>query len=115
MAFTNNQVRAKLMQINMLNPLNELEISFSKFKNRATVHKYGEGSELRKIVYCGTPKEVLFAFYVETDSDPNVLREAYNWYRRLVKGDTGPIDEGDVKIGNCSFPLQYTAIRWKDK
>lgn len=115
MAFTNTQVREKLKQINMLNPLNELEISFSQFKNRATVHKYGEGSELLKIVFCGKPNEVLFGFYVETDSDSNALREAYYWYKRLTKGDTGPIDEGNVKIGNGGFPLQYKAIRWKDK
>lgn len=115
MSFTNNQVRAKLKQINMLNPLNELELSFSKFKNRATVLKYGSGTEQRKIVFCGQPRVVLFAFYVENDIDPNTLREAYNWYKQLVRGDTGPIDNGDVKIGNCGFPLQYTAIRWKDK
>lgn len=113
MEFTNNQIRAKLKQINMLNPINQLELSFSKFKNRATVHKYGSGTEQRKIVYCGQPKEILFAFYVENDIDLNTLREAYNWYKRLVKGDTTPIDEGNVRIGNCGFPQQYTAIRWR--
>lgn len=114
MAFTNTQVRAKLKQIHMLNPLNEMEISFSQFKNRATVHPYGKGRNQLKIVYCGQPREVLFAFYVMSDTDPNVLREAYEWYKRLVKGDTGPIDEGNVKIGNCGFPLQYGPIRWKE-
>lgn len=114
MEFTNTQVRAKLKKINMLNPLNELEISFSQFKNRTTVHKYGKGRAQLKIVYCGQPKEVLFAFYVNCDTDTNVLREAYDWYKRLAKGDTGPIDEGDVKIGNSGFPLQYGPIRWKE-
>lgn len=113
MEFTNTQVREKLKQINMLNPLNELEISFSQFKNRATVHKFGEGNTLRKIVFCGQPKEVLFGFYVEIDSDINSLGQAYYWYKRLAKGDTGPIDEGNVKIGNGNFPLTYTAIRWR--
>jgi hypothetical protein len=115
MEFTNKLVREKLKQINMLNPLNELEISFSQFKNRATVHKFGEGNTLRKIVFCGQPKDVLFGFYVETNTDINVLTEAYYLYKRLAKGDTGPIDEGYVKIGNGNFPLTYTAIRWKDR
>lgn len=114
MKFTIAQVRAKLEKINLLKPDTGLELSYAHFKNMSSIHKYGRGRLQKKIVFCGKPKETLFAFYVMNDTDPIVQREAYDMYKRLVKGDMGPIEDGDVMIGNCGFPMTYGDIRWRE-
>jgi hypothetical protein len=81
-------------------------ISYNFFKNRASVHKYS-GSRTRKIVYVGVPKRNLFAFYTSNGSDAECLKEAYEYYTQLVKGDVSPFLEKDVQWTSGGILMIY--------
>lgn len=86
-------------------------VSYSVFKNKATIMKYGKQNKHQlKVVFVGFPKENLFGFYVECDTDPNCMKQAYDWYCKLVK-NTVDFDDVDIHFGNCGFPMQYGYIR----
>lgn len=83
-------------------------ISYSGFKNRASIHRYGN---TYKIVFVGHPKQNLFGFYVMYDNDTQVMKEAYGMFVRLVKGDMEEYNDGDVQWGNAGIPLGYGNLR----
>ena len=102
-----------LDKLNALNLLNEdkTHVSYGRFKSVATIMKYGKQNKHQlKVVYVGFPKENLFGFYVECDTDPNCMKQAYDWYCKLVK-DNVDSDNIDIHFGNCGFPIQYGYIR----
>lgn len=83
-------------------------ISYSGFKNRASIHRYGNKL---KVVFIGHPKLNLFGFYVMYDTDSNVMKEAYNMFIRLIKGDMTEYNNGDIQWGNAGIPLVYGDLR----
>ena len=87
---------------------NNKPLSYSGFKNRASVHKYGKNY---KVVFVGHPRQNLFGFYVMWGADSNVMKEAYDLYVSLVKGDMTGYNEGDIQWGNCGIPISYSELR----
>lgn len=109
MAFNERQIFARLNKANLME--DGKPVSFSKFKGYATIYRYSANKH--KIVFVGQPKENLFGFYVKNDSDMKVLREAYDWFVRMAKGDLAPLNEKDVQIGNCGLPKGYVSLKYK--
>jgi hypothetical protein len=85
-------------------------VSYSAFKNRASIHRYGKSSKY-KIVFIGQPKQNLFGFYVSYDVDSQAMKEAYEMFVNLVKGNMADYLRDDVQWGNCGIPLVYQNIR----
>lgn len=88
--------------------MNNQPLSYTGFKNRASVHKYGSKY---KIVFVGVPKRNLFGFYTMYGNDSIVLKEAYEMYCRLVKGDLTDYDNNDIQWGNNGIPLGFGMLR----
>lgn len=87
---------------------NNKPLSYSGFKNRASVHKYGKNY---KVVFVGHPRQNLFGFYTMYGPDSDVMKEAYDMYVSLVKGDMTGYNEGDIQWGNCGIPISYSELR----
>jgi len=109
MNMTPKAVKGKLKKINLLTETGQ-PLPYSQFKNLATIKEYGKKN---RIVFSGLPKEALFGFYVNFGTYPDMLREAYDWYRRIAHGDMGPIHEKSVLIGNTGIPEEYVEIEWE--
>jgi hypothetical protein len=106
-----NLILANLKKLGLLTELNT-PVLYSVFKNRASIMKFGKrGSRQLKIVFIGIPKEALFGFYVECDADPVCMKQAYDWYLKLVTCKID-FDDVDIHFGNCGFPIQYDYIRY---
>lgn len=88
------EVHAKMVTLGIISVEGE-PIPYNKFKNRATIHRYGSS----KVTYIGTPGTSLFAFYspFKNDADSNVMKDAYASYLKLVKGNMDEFNEGEVK------------------
>lgn len=100
-----------LLKIGLLNA-DSSSVSYTTFKSFASIMKYGKQNKNQlKVVFVGFPKENLFGFYVECDTDPNCMKQAYSWYCKLVKNDIDS-DNIDIHLGNCGFPIQYGYIRY---
>lgn len=90
---------------------NSKPISFSAFKNRALIMKYGkQGRNQMKIVVIGIPNENMFGFYVECNPDHLCIKQAYDWFIQLIKGIEN-FDEIDIHFGNQGIPLTYKYLR----
>ena len=87
---------------------NNKPIAYSGFKNRASVHKYGNKY---KIVFVGQPRQNLFGFYVMYDNDTKAMKEAYEMFLNLVNGDMVDYNENDLQWGNAGIPLSYGGLR----
>jgi hypothetical protein len=85
-----------------------IPLSYTGFKNRASIHKY---NNKYKIVFVGLPKKNLFGFYTMYGNDSKVMKEAYEMYFKLVKGDMRDYNDGDIQWGNCGIPLGYGGLR----
>lgn len=96
-----------LLQNNSIVPL-------STFKNRCSIVKYGkQGRNQLKVVFAGIPKEALFGFYVECNPDPLCMKQAYEWYVKLVK-ETIDFDDVDLHFGNQGIPISYGYPRYME-
>jgi hypothetical protein len=102
------QLHYNLKVLGLMGIDNNKPLSYSGFKNRASVHKYGKNY---KVVFIGHPKQNLFGFYVMWGADSQVMKEAYELYVSLVKGDITGYDEGDIQWGNCGIPISYGELR----
>jgi hypothetical protein len=114
MKFSNEQLVEKLSQLGLVG-INEngsftyyQPVSYSAFKNRASIHRYGRTA---KIVFVGSPKNNLFGFYVMCDTDSNVMKEAYNMFVNLVKGEMTEYNQENIQWGNCGIPISYGNLR----
>ena len=107
---TNKEIVAKFKAIGLLTPAGTA-ILYSAFKNRCTIQKYGKGRKQLKIVFVGVPNTNLFGFYVYTDTDPIVMKEAYDLYKMLINRDMTPFNDKDVQWGNCGMPTEYHNLR----
>jgi len=102
----------KLFQLDLVNGDTNGCVSYSEFKNRASIMRYGKQNKNQlKIVFVGFPKENLFGFYVQCDTDPKCMKQAYEWYCKLIKGKLD-FDDVDIHFGNCGFPITYGYIRY---
>lgn len=101
------QLHNNLKDLGLMSIENNTPLSYTGFKNRASVHKYGD----YKVVFVGHPRQNLFGFYTMYGTDSQVLKEAYDMYWNLVKGDMEGYNEGDVQWGNCGIPISYGSLR----
>jgi hypothetical protein len=108
MKLSNEQLIDNLKLLGLVNLSTNKPIAYSGFKNRASVHKYGKNY---KIVFVGQPKENLFGFYVMYDNDTKAMKESYEMFVSLVKGNMDDYDNGDVQWGNAGIPLSYGGLR----
>ena len=108
MKLTLEQLHTNLKSLGLMSIETNKPISYSGFKNRASVHKYGDSY---KIVFVGQPKQNLFGFYVMYGNDSQVMKEAYDMFISLVKGNMEDYNEGDVQWGNGGIPIGYSGLR----
>ena len=108
MKLSKEQLIGNLKLLGLVNIQNGKPISYSGFKNRASVHRYGK---TYKIVFVGHPKQNLFGFYTMYGNDSEVMKEAYDMFIRLVKGDMTDYNYNDVQWGNAGIPLGYGDLR----
>jgi hypothetical protein len=101
------QLHYNLKVLGLMGIDNNKPLSYTGFKNRASVHKYGK----YKVVFVGFPRKNLFGFYTMYGADSEVMKEAYDMYVRLVKGDITDYNDDDVQWGNCGIPLSYGNLR----
>jgi len=102
------QLHYNLKVLGLMGIDNNKPLSYSGFKNRASVHKYGKNY---KVVFVGHPRQNLFGFYTMYGPDSDVMKEAYDMYVSLVKGDMTGYNEGDIQWGNCGIPISYSELR----
>ncbi len=93
-----DQLYTKLKQIGVV--YRKTPISYVGFKNRTTIHR----TPNRVVVYLGLPKSNLFAFYPPVGNDAEVLKNAYDLFVTLAKGDATPYKQRLVGWGNCGYP-----------
>jgi len=84
-------------------------ISYSGFKNKASVHRYGQ--KKYKIVFIGIPKTNLFGFYTMYNTNILVMKEAYSLFLELVNNNIEPYTNKDVQWTNFGIPLTYSNLR----
>ena len=108
MKLSNEKLVDNLKLLGLVDLSTNKPIAYSGFKNRASVHKYGNNY---KIVFVGHPKQNLFGFYVMYDNDTKAMKEAYEMFLNLVNGDMVDYNEGDVQWGNAGIPLSYGGLR----
>lgn len=107
-----NLILANLKKINLLNE-NGTKVSYSVFKSFASIHKYGKQNRNQlKVVYVGIPRDTLFGFYVESNPDPLCMKQAYEWYTKLVSGKIDFDSEVDIHFGNMGIPITYGYVRY---
>lgn len=109
MNLSNEQLFENLKRLGLVN--GSVPISYSGFKNRASIHRYGKK---HKIVFIGHPKENLFGFYTMYGTDSDVMKEAYEIFIRVLKGGTRDYELGDVQWGNAGIPISYSNLRQID-
>lgn len=108
MKLSNEQLVDNLKYLGLVDLKTNKPVSYSGFKNRASVHRYGSQY---KVVYVGHPKQNLFGFYTMYGNDSQVMKEAYEMFVSLVKGDMQGYNEGDVQWGNAGIPIGYGSLR----
>jgi hypothetical protein len=108
MKLTHKQLMQKLKVLQMVLPKN-VPVTFPAFKNRAMISNYGKNY---KIVFLGIPAQNLFGFYVMYGNDMECMKEAYNMYVRLVKGDMEDYENKDLQWG-LRIPIVYGNMRQK--
>ena len=108
MKLSNEQLVDNLKLLGLVDLSSNKPISYSGFKNRASVHKYGSQY---KVVFVGHPKQNLFGFYTMYGNDSEVMKEAYEMFVSLVKGKMDDYNENDVQWGNAGIPIGYGGLR----
>ncbi len=112
MRLTLDEIKDKLKELGIINAETNALISFTGFKNRCSVHKYGKKL---KIVFLGHPKQNLFGFYVMYAADSVVLKEAYQMLVNVVvKDDISYYEDDDLQWGNAGIPLAYGDLRFAE-
>jgi hypothetical protein len=95
--------------------VNGKPVSFSKFKERADAHAYTRrGVKPIYIVYVGSPRENLFAFYPPRTTKAISLKIAYEYFLDTVTTDMKQeYLDGNVAWGNSGYPLSYGRIYYR--
>lgn len=86
---------------------NDKPISYANWKNRTSIHRYGNTN---RIVFIGRPNDNLFAFYTVPDTDSATMKQAYEMYVKLVKGDITDFNTGTVQWTDGNLPLVYSDL-----
>ncbi len=82
-------------------------LSYAGFKNRASIHRYGKNN---RIVFIGRPNDNLFALYTVPDTDSATMKQAYEMYVKLVKGDITDYKSGTIQWSDGKIPLVYADL-----
>lgn len=108
---TLKQIHGRLRQLGLINNFNE-PVLYNKFKNRATIHTYKTGRWSKRVVFIGLPNVSLFGFYhpFQGTTDTEIMKEAYNRFQRLVKGNLFEFENEAVQWGNCDIPETYSNL-----
>lgn len=108
MQLNERQIKLRLKKLGLINEGDE-PVLYSKFKNRASVHRYRAGRGVRIVVYIGQPNVNLFGFYHPFNGavDSQVMKEAYERFSALVRGDLSDFEAGGIQWGNCAIPEKY--------
>ena len=86
--------------------VNHKPIRFSKFKQYADAHQYGSKSNKVYIVYCGIPRENLFAFYPPQTTKQESLGIAYQYYLSVFENENiNEFTYGNIAWGECGIPI----------
>jgi hypothetical protein len=108
MKLRHEQLIDKLKDLGLVDLSSNKPLSYSGFKNRASVHKYGNKY---KIVFVGQPRQNLFGFYVMWGNDSEVMKEAYDMLVNLVRGSMVDYLNDEIQWGNAGIPLGYSGLR----
>lgn len=108
MKLSNEQLVDNLKWLGLVSLDTNKPISYTGFKNRASVHKYGNKY---KVVFVGHPTQNLFGFYTMYGNDSEVMKEAYEMFVDLVKGNMEGYNEGNIQWGNAGIPIGYGYLR----
>lgn len=95
--------------------LNGKPAPFRVFKKLVDIHNYGTGKRTIKIIFIGHPKENMFGFYPMQGANPVVLKEAYEMFVALAKGEFEDVDCRNIQWGNCGIPICYGDLRRDEK
>jgi hypothetical protein len=104
---THKEAIQKFKKLGLVNK-DGFPVSLTGFKNRASIHKYGNKL---KVVFVGLPKENMWGFYVMYDNDNIVMKDAHKMFLKLVGGDMSDFQAKDVQWGNAGIPLKYGDLR----
>jgi hypothetical protein len=108
MNLTNGELIDKLKELGVVGLSDNKLISYTGFKKRTDIHKYGKKL---KIVFLGHPRKNNFGFYVLYDTNEAVNKDAYEMLKRLVDGDMADFYDGNIQWGNCGIPISYGDLR----
>lgn len=96
-------MQAKLALTNTGKP-----ISLNAFKKRLEAH----GNRHNRYYIVGYPKENMFGFYPAiSGTKQDELKQCYQMYLNLIKGEMDDVDDRLVQWGNCGIPLSYGNLR----
>ena len=108
---TKKQFKDKMQLMSILNEEEKL-IPYGKFKNLATISRYGKSMrDAEVIVFIGIPNKNLIGLYVNSNKDTDVMKEAYGMLLSISKGNTECITEKKCQWGNCDIPRVYEDLK----
>ena len=108
---TNKQFKDKMQLLGVLNEDEKL-IPYGKFKNLATISRYGKSMrDAEVIVYIGLPNKNLIGLYVKSIKDTEVMKEAYGILVSISKGNSEHITDKTCQWSNCDIPRVYEDLK----
>lgn len=105
-----SRIDSKLAALGLVS--NGKAITFTEFKKVGDVHQYGRGKNKLYVIYLGSPKENLFAFYPPQTTKKESLEIAYQYFIDIATTEMKQeyLDE-NVMWGNCGIPISYGSLR----
>jgi hypothetical protein len=103
---SNKQLLLRLKQLGLVIG-DKTPITYTAFKNRATIAGYKRGD----IILIGIPKKNLFGFYVPRNKHPEMMKDAYKRFEKLVNGKMTDYEDKVIQWGNAGVPLDYLDLR----
>jgi hypothetical protein len=109
MKLSNEHLIDNLKYLGLVSIEDNAPVSYSGFKNRASVHNY---DNKYKIVFVGQLRKNLFGFYVVWGTDSQVMKEAYEMFTNLVKGSMTDYLNDEIQWSNeAGIPLGYGNLK----
>ena len=100
--------------IGLVSP-NGHKISKSAFNEHIDVHQYGKGQNKLFIGFVGNKVNGMYAFQPLCKGDTKVrfLKQIYQMYCDVLKGDMTNFDDEMIQRGNSGIPLSFRDIYFK--
>ena len=86
-------------------------VSKSKFSQIASHHNYGSGSRKLGVWYVNKNSNFIYGFYPYQGNKQEQLKECYEYFLDILKGEMDSVDSDDVCFGNCGIPIYYKKLR----